>query len=248
MDELEEEQEEQEVADFEDEIEKKIEKNCEKLEEHPDENLKDIIFKGIDKKNITESLINKTLEIYKIFNIEEEIKGIDIIKSIFSEVLDFSKYNFSKRVIDFFDYILSIPNLKFEYLKNAVKIKSKDLKKDNNKDIIFFWKQSIAEQQLKEENIIISEQMKDCLILLLEHLNEINYIFLLFKKVISNNEFTQLDIIHSLISTLILYPNFLKERNAEKRKRKEEELEEFFDEYLIKVNNNYIFDEKKIQL
>ena len=248
MDEFDEEQEEQEVADFEDEIEKKIQKNCEKLEEHPEENLKDIIFKGIDKKNITQSLINKTLEIYKIFNIEEEIKGIDIIKSIFSEVLNFSKFNFSQRVIDFFDYIISIPNIKFEYLKTALKIKAKDLKKDNNKDIIFFWKQSIAEQQLKEGNIIISEQMKDCLILLLEHnfnLNEINYIFLLFKKVISNNEFTQLDIIHSLISTLILYPNFLKERDADKRKRKEEELEEFFDQYLIKVNNNYIFDDKK---
>ena len=156
MDEFDEEQEE-EVADFEDEIEKKIEKNCEKLEEHPEENLKDILFKGIDKKNITQSLINKTLEIYKIFNIEEEIKGIDIIKSIFSEVLNFSKFNFSQRVNDFFDYIISIPNIKFEYLKTALKIKAKDLKKDNNKDIIFFWKQSIAEQQLKEENIIISD-------------------------------------------------------------------------------------------
>ena len=249
MNEIENELEEVNVFNFDDEeIEKKIEKNCEKLDEHPEENLKDYLFKGIDKKHITEGLVNKTLEIYNVFNIEEEVKGIDVLKSIFSEVLNFSKFNFSQRLNDFFDYILSIPNLKFEYLTTAVKIKVKDLGEKNHKDVIFFWKESIAEQQLKEENIKISEQMKDCLRLLLEHnfnLNEINYIFHLFKKVICNNNIAQFDIIQSLISTLILYPNFLKERDEEKRKKKEEELSKFFDEYLIKVNNNYIFDEKK---
>ena len=249
MNEIENELEEVNVFNFDDEeIEKKIEKNCEKLDEHPEENLKDYLFKGIDKNHITEGLVNKTLEIYNVFNIEEEVKGIDVLKSIFSEVLNFSKFNFSQRLNDFFDYILSIPNLKFEYLTTAVKIKVKDLGEKNHKDVIFFWKESIAEQQLKEENIKISEQMKDCLRLLLEHnfnLNEINYIFHLFKKVICNNNIAQFDIIQSLISTLILYPNFLKERDEEKRKEKEEELSKFFDEYLIKVNNNYIFDEKK---
>ena len=93
--------------------------------------------------------------------------------------------------------------------------------------------------------------MNNCLILLLEHnfnLNEINYIFLLFKKVITNDISTQYDIIYSLISTLILYPNFLKENDIEKRRKTEEELKEFIENYIIKVNDKYIFNEKKILL
>ena len=69
MNEIENELEEVNVFNFDDEeIEKKIEKNCEKLDEHPEENLKDYLFKGIDKNHITEGLVNKTLEIYNVFN------------------------------------------------------------------------------------------------------------------------------------------------------------------------------------
>ena len=124
-----------------------------------------------------------------------------------------------------------------------------DLEKEDNKDIIFFWKQYITEQQLNEENVhIISEQMKKSLKLLLEHnfnLNEINYIFNLFKKVINNNKPEQYDIIYSMISTLILYPNFLDEKDEIKRREKEDELNEFMNKYIIQVNDQYIFDDKK---
>ena len=238
----------EEILDFEDDIEKKIEINREKLEENPEENLKAILFKDVKEKNISEALIKKAIEVYKIFNLEEKSSGINIIQSIISEVCNSSKFNFNQRIIDFFDFILSIPNLKYTYLRDAIKIKKKDSKIDNNNDIIFLWKQFIVEEQLKEENIYISRQMKDCLKLLLEHnfnLNEINYIFLLFKKVITNDISTQYDIIYSLISTLILYPNFLKENDIEKRRKTEEELKEFIENYIIKVNDKYVFNEKK---
>ena len=134
MDEIEGEIEDDQFAKFEDIIEQKIEN----LEENPDENLKDIIFKDINKDYITEALKIKTIEFYKSLKLNENDKGIDIIKSIIKEALKFSKFNLSSRLIDFFDYILSISGLKFEYLEKALKIKAKDLPKDNNKDIIFF--------------------------------------------------------------------------------------------------------------
>ena len=156
----------EEILDFEDDIEKKIEINREKLEENPEENLKAILFKDVKEKNISEALIKKAIEVYKIFNLEEKSSGINIIQSIISEVCNSSKFNFNQGIIDFFDFILSIPNLKYTYLRDAIKIKKKDSKIDNKNDIIFLWKQFIVEEQLKEENIYISRQMKDCLKLL----------------------------------------------------------------------------------
>ena len=243
--------EDEKVQDFE-----QIEKNFQNLEQNPDENIKNIIFKEIDKKHITEALINKTLEIYNRFKLIEKNNGVDILKLIFFEVLKFSKFNFSSRVVDFFDYILSIAGLKYEFIEQALKIKNKDLPKDNNKDIIFFWKQKIAEFQLKEEKIpIASGQMKDSLELLLKHnfnINEIMYIFLLFRKVIIDDRSTQIDILNCMISILILYPKFLNEKDEFKRQEKEEELKNFINNYIIIDERNknkndvrYVFDEKK---
>ena len=244
----------EQVEDFEEEGEK-IDQNLNNLEENPEENIKNIIFEGFDEKEKTENLINKSLEFYKTFNLSENEYGIEFMKSIFSEVSQFSKFNLSARLIDFFEYILSISGLKFEYIKEALNIKTKDLEKDNHKDITFFWKQFIAEVHLKEQSIFIkSEQMKDSLKSLLEHnfnLNEINYIFLLFQKVIMNEKSKQFDIINSLISTLILYPTVLNERK-EKSEKKEEDLNDFIDKYIIKdetqndeKESTFIFDNKK---
>ena len=250
MKEIEDEIEDAKEPDFEDIIEQKIEN----IKENPDENLKKLIFKDINEKYVTEALKNKTLEFYKSLKLNENIKGFDIIKSIFKKVLKCYKFNISSRLIDFFDYILSISGLKLEYLKKVLEIETKNLPEDNKKDIIFFWKKCIAEDQLKEGGInISSNQMKNSLTLLLKHnfnINEISYIFLLFKKVIINTDdnTTQSDILNCLISILIIYPKFLKETNEEKR----EELKDFLDKYIIKVarsddpnSSKYIFDEKK---
>ena len=81
------------------------------------------------------------------------------------------------------------------------------------------------------------------------NINEITYIFLLFKKVIINDNVNsnKINILDCLISILIAYPRFLNEKNEEKRLIKEEELKSFLDEYIIKdaKNNKYIFNEDK---
>ena len=244
------------VSNFEDEKEKKIEEICEKLEENPEENLKKILFQRINKKDITEALINKTLDIYKKFKLNEKDNGIDIIKSFFNEALQFSRFNFSSRLIDFFDFITSNSDLKLEYLEKALEINSKNLGQDNNTDIIFFWKECIAKEKLSEGGIMVNtNQMKSCLNLLLKNnfnVNQIYYVFLLFRKIMLNDKFNQLEILNSLINTLILYPKYLDEENEGKRILKEKDLQVFIDKYIIKIDgnnnpnsNNYIFDEKK---
>ena len=157
MKELEEDLESVQVSNFEDEKEKNIEEIREKLEENPEENLKKILFQEINKKDITEALINKTLDVYHKFKLDEKDNGFEIIKSIFNETLRFSKFNFSSRLIDFFDFITSNSDLKLEYLEKALEIKSKNLAKDNNIDIIFFWKECIAKEKLKEGGIIVNK-------------------------------------------------------------------------------------------
>ena len=112
------------MAELLDETDKKIESNFVKLEENPDENLKKILFNGIEEKDITENLMDKTLLVYKQFKLEEQYVGINIIKSIFSAILNFSKFNFNKRAVDFFDFILSIPTLNFTYLKKSFEYKN----------------------------------------------------------------------------------------------------------------------------
>ena len=244
------------VSNFEDEKEKKIEEIREKLEENPEENLKKILFQRINKKDITEALINKTLDIYKKFKLNEKDNGIDIIKSFFNEALQFSRFNFSSRLIDFFDFITSNSDLKLEYLEKALEINSKNLGQDNNTDIIFFWKECIAKEKLSEGGIMVNtNQMKSCLNLLLKNnfnVNQIYYVFLLFRKIMLNDKFNQLEILNSLINTLILYPKYLDEENEGKRILKEKDLQVFIDKYIIKIDgnnnpnsNNYIFDEKK---
>ena len=212
MNELEEDLESIKVSNFEDEKEKKIEEMREKLEDNPDENLKKILFQKINKKDITEALINKTLDVYKKFKLDEKDNGLDIMQLIFKEVLKFSKFNFSSRLIDFFDFITSNTDLKMKYLEKALEIKTKNLAKDNNIDIIFFWKECIAKEKLKEGGIMVNtNQMKSCLNLLLQNnfnVNQIHYIFLLFRKIMLNDKFNQYDILNSLINTLILYPKY----------------------------------------
>ena len=254
MDDIENEIEDNQKEDFEIILDQKIENS----EKDPEENIKKIIFKDFDKKDITENLVNKTLKVYNTFKLNEKDYGIIIIRSILKQAKAFSKFNLNSRLVDFFDYILSISNLKLEYLEKALDIKAKNLSKqkrdkDKNKDIIFYWKQSIAEDKLKEERFdITSNQMKICLRKLLENnfnINEISYIFLLFKKVIINdtNNSNQINILDCLISILIAYPKFLNEKNEEKRLIKEEELKNFLDKYIIKdaKSNKYIFDENK---
>ena len=219
------------VDDYEEPNNDGIDKNYEIIEINPDENIKQKIFEGIDEKDRTEKLMNKALSFYKLYELNKIDNGIDIMKSILSEALEFSNYNLSDRLFNFFDFVLLSKDLKLEAINKALKIKVKDLEKDNNKDIIFFWKQIISEEYLKSQKIIIdSEEMKDCIRLLLEHnfnLNQIYIIFSPFLNVIINKKHPQFETIKTIVNTIIFYPNYLEENKEEKKNgenTKEEEM------------------------
>ena len=249
------------VDDYEEPNNDGIDKNYEIIEINPDENIKQKIFEGIDEKDRTEKLMNKALSFYKLYELNKIDNGIDIMKSILSEALEFSNYNLSDRLFNFFDFVLLSKDLKLEAINKALKIKVKDLEKDNNKDIIFFWKQIISEEYLKSQKIIIdSEEMKDCIRLLLEHnfnLNQIYIIFSPFLNVIINKKHPQFETIKTIVNTIIFYPNYLEENKEEKKNgenTKEEEMKEFINSYIEEVitknedNENeieYVFDKKK---
>ena len=238
----------EQISSFEEEEEKKSDIKIEQIQKNPDEALIKLLFKDINAnytKDNRECLYKKTNDLYTFFSSDQNANIINTIKIIFSIVSKYYKDKFSQIIIQFFDYVLSVSSLKFEILQNAINKKPKE----NGVDIIFFWEKEIAEQQLKEYNIIIpSEQMKNNLFSLLNYdfsFNEIYYIINLFKKVINIDKPNQLDIFNSLISILMLYPNIIKEDNPEVMKQNEIYLQEFIDKYIIQIGNKFIFDENK---
>ena len=241
----------EQLLDLEEPNDNGIEKNLENIEINPDDNIKQKIFEGLEEKDKTELLMAQALEFYKYYKLENNDEGLELMKSIISEVSEFSNYNISARLINFFKYILST-KVDLDTIIGALKIKVADLEKDNNKDIIYFWKQFIAEEHLKKQKIIInSEDMKNCVKSLIEHnfnLNQIYHIFSLFFNVIINKKNPQFEIINSLIAILITYPQYF-DKNEENKKnddgQKEEELKSFIDKYIekIKRKNKEGFDE-----
>ena len=252
LDEIENDNENEQPKDFDDEqIEDPIEQNFEILEENPDENVKKIIFKGYEIYQNDNNLVKTILEVYSRFDLDNDDKGIDTLRLIISKANEFSNFNLSSRLIYFFEYILVIQDLEFEIIYKAVN-KNYQKIENNTKDIIFFWKKNIAEEYLKEKNIFIdSEYVENCLNLLLEHnfnLNEINFIFNLFRNILISKNSTQFEIINSLISILILYPNCLNSNKKEIDKGEdkiEDEMKTFFNNYIKKVDVNMEKGEKK---
>ena len=190
-----------------------IDKNIDNMLNDPIENLK-IIIKNflieLNAKDISEELISKAIKVYNEVGFINLNNGIDILKIIFKEAVKFSNFNLNKRLIDFFDFLLSILNLNYNYIITSLKITVRNLNKDNKKDIILFWKESIIEQYLKDKGIFLKTQIsKDILKLLLEYnynLSEIYSILDVFKYIINDNNFTQYEMIYSLISIIIAYP------------------------------------------
>ena len=236
------------VINFQDDSGEEIDQNYEDLENNPKKEKEKVInsiFEGIDEKYKTDNLKKETFEVYEKFEIKNFGGGVKLMNSIIIEALNFSKFNLSSRLLDFFKFILDIKNSKkkLEYIKEALKKKAKNLEKGDNKDIIYYWKKYIAEEYLKENSIKLeSAPLQDSLNLLLEHnfkINKIYHIFQIFENVITNDNSNQFDIIKSLISILILYPDILNE----------DELRNFISSYIIQKENkeggSYFFDEKK---
>ena len=144
----------EQLLDLEEPNDNGIEKNLENIEINPDDNIKQKIFEGLEEKDKTELLMAQALEFYKYYKLENNDEGLELMKSIISEVSEFSNYNISARLINFFKYILST-KVDLDTIIGALKIKVADLEKDNNKDIIYFWKQFIAEEHLKKQKIVL---------------------------------------------------------------------------------------------
>ena len=212
----------------------KIDNNINLLIENPDENVKKILKNIFSRLDISEELYSKAIQVYNEVEFKKHNSGIDALKIIFEEAARFSNFDINKRLIDFFNFLLSIINLDYSYIIKALQIRVKNLDKNNKKDILFFWKSSIIEQYLNAQGIKIqTKTSKNILKLLIEYnynVSQIYNILDVFKDIINNNEddnnfnknnnFDQYEIINSLINTIISYPksnldeliNFLKIR------------------------------------
>ena len=235
-----------EIDDFNlnlDEKDEEIDKNIDNTSKNPEENLKkkirNIIIE-IDINEYSDDLADKSMKIYNQLEFNKQLNGIDLLKKIFEEVAKFSKLNLNKRISDFFDFILVETGLKFENITKAINITNDDLDKENNRDIIYFWKEKIIEEYLKAFNIKIESSMaKDTMKLLLQYnysISEIKIIFSIFKPIINNENYSQYEIIKSLLSILISYPN---EKNIEN-------LQEFIKKYYFPIKKEINEDGKEL--
>ena len=235
LDEIENNEEEVQLENFNielDEAEEQIDKNIEKTIENPDGILKkkfsNIIYE-IDKNEYSEELISKTVQVYKDLGFNQYNEGIQLLQKIFNDIYKFSSLNLNKRTTDFFDFLLNI-NISAKTIMEAIEEANAYLNEENKKDIILYWKIILSENYLKENKIFIKTNMaKETMKLLLEYnynVSQIYNFFLIFKEVINNENFSQYEIIKSMISIIISYP---KNANFDK-------LRGFVKNYFIKEN------------
>ena len=191
-----------------------IDRNVENTIKNPDENLKkkisNIIIE-IDKNHYSNELVSKIIKVYYELEFNNQINGIHYIKMILLEASKFTKINFNNRISEFCDFISGL-NLKFQNINKILNLTNEKLSKNNNKDIILFWKEIITEEYLKENKIqLITDKAKNMMKLLLENnfnISQIYNIFSVFKEVINVEHFSQYEIIKSIINIIISYPNF----------------------------------------
>ena len=244
LDHLEDEEENVELKSFElnlDENIDEIDRNVDNTIKNPNENLNkkitNIIIE-IDKNEYSDELVSKTIKVYFELEINKENNGIDILKKIFVEASKFTKLNLNKRINEFFDFILE-SKLNSNNIIRALNITFESLDKKNNKDIILFWKEIIIEEYLNDNKIPIKTKMaKDTMKLLLEYnynISQIYNVFLVFREVINDENFSQYEIIKSIISIIISYPNA--DLNI---------LREFVKKYYIKIDKKINENEEKL--
>ena len=101
------------VINFQDDSGEEIDQNYEDLENNPKKEKEKVInsiFEGIDEKYKTDNLKKETFEVYEKFEIKNFGGGVKLMNSIIIEALNFSKFNLSSRLLDFFKFILDIKN------------------------------------------------------------------------------------------------------------------------------------------
>ena len=209
-----------------DEIPEQIDINVEKSIEDPEailnKKINDIINE-IDKNENSDELVSKTIQIYKELGFNQLKDGIFLLKNIINDAYKFSSLNLNKRIKDFFDFLLNLKinlkNFNATLIINMINEANKNLN-ENNKDIIFIWKMYMAENYLKENQIFIKSKMaKDTMKLLLEYnynISQIYNFFLIFKEIINDENYSQYEIIKSIISIIISYPKKVDINNLRK--------------------------------
>ena len=190
-----------------------IDRNVDNTIKNPDENLNkkisNIIIE-IDKNEYSDELVSKIIKAYHEIGFNSQNNGIDYLKKILLEASKFTKLNFNKRISEFFDFISGL-KMDFQNIIKILDLTNENLDKDNNKDILLFWKEIITEEYLKENKIqLITNKAKDIVKLLLENnynIFQIYNIFSVFKIVINSEHLSQYEIIKSIINVIISYPN-----------------------------------------
>ena len=194
-----------------------INENSENSIKIPERIMSKINAKSLEDLNdYFEKLIIKIIEIDKELEFDKIPERKQLLKKIIIEAYNYSNINLDKRTIDFIEYI-SKENIKYENLFNAInEIKLENLE-NKNIDIIYFWKEYLTEQYINKKLMINSNKLsKDIIRMLIKEnysLSEIYNIFDKFKKIISNESFSQFEIINSLVSIIIAFE--IKEINEE---------------------------------
>ena len=201
----------------ENEIVDNVEKPNEPINEKIDDALKKdieeswiiIIKKYLDEINEgSDELARQLNQICKDFNFYENSKRLDLIKQIIKDAYNHSRINFEQRLIDFSKFLLSEKNLNYDIIHQAVNNADKETIQNSNKDIIYFWKEYIVRKYC----IFLTENISDLSKKIIKSLLEENYnlaeIFNIlhpFRFFLGNKNFSQIEIMESLISIIIAY-------------------------------------------
>ena len=179
------------------------------------QNMEESWFINIEKyldeiSESSEKLAKKLNQICKEFDFYKDAKRLDLIKKIIKDAYNHSRINFNQRLNDFCNFLLSEKKLEYDIINQAVNNVNLEEIISSNKDIIYFWKAFIVEKYcniLTDKNNLTDLSKKIIKSLLEENYNlaEIYSILYPFKSFLSNENFTQFEIIESLISIIIAY-------------------------------------------
>jgi preprotein translocase subunit SecA len=158
----------------------------------------------------SEELAVKLNQICKDFKFYENSKRLDLIKKIIKDSYNHSRINFSQRLIDFSEFLLSEPHLEYDIIEQAINNVNLEKISTINKDIIYFWKENVVEKYcsfLNDKNGLLNYAKKIIQSLLEENFNiaEIYSILYPFRYFLSNEKFSQFEILDSIISIIIAY-------------------------------------------
>ena len=175
----------------------------EDAQDEADQNLKKEIGEILKSINeYSECLINEILRVWKLLGFSKNSEGFILLKKVILDIYNYSKINFNKRLIDFFRFLNCEYILRCEDICQAINSINENITKvKTNDDIIFLWKKEIIELVIFNKENKNQIKIKELEILLKEkyNINEIYKIIQIFKIIYTNDNFQQIDILHSLI-------------------------------------------------